>query len=279
MQKAHWAHTNKTQICFVLGRNGMCPVGFLFFEVFMTDLVLRSEVLQMSTVEIARLTGKQHSNVLRDVRSMMEQIGDSNLNHKQFQEVRDERGYAKEFLLDKELTFCLLAGYNAKLRMRVIRRWMELEEQIQKNNAVLPDFGNPAEAARAWANQYEQLQLMEQQRDRAIKEKSWIGTKREATAMATASVATRKAAQMTERAERLMIDLDESSEYATVMRMNKKYGEDFAWKPLKHMSKALGHRIIKVPDKRFGHVGSYHRDVWLAVYGVDTAWEREMGRG
>ena len=33
-----------------------------------------------------------------------------------------------EYLLDKETCLCLVAGYNAKLRMAIIKRWQELEQ-------------------------------------------------------------------------------------------------------------------------------------------------------
>lgn len=246
----------------------------------MKELILDSEILKMSTLEIAELTRKQHKNVLRDVRSMIEQIDGSNLSTKQFQQVMLDNGMTKEILLDKELTFCLLAGYNARLRMKVIKRWMELEEQARNNAPKLPDFSNPAEAAREWARQYEraalessQRQLAENQRDKAIKEKAWIGSRREATAMATASAATRKAAVMTKKAHRLMVALDESNEYATVRRMNSKYGKDFKWLPLKRMSSVMGLEIIKVPDPLYQETNSYHKDVWREVYGVGTEWE------
>lgn len=39
-------------------------------------------------------------------------------------------------------------------------RWQELESQASKPPPALPDFTNPAEAARAWALQYEQTQKL-----------------------------------------------------------------------------------------------------------------------
>jgi len=56
----------------------------------------------------------------------------SNLNHEQYQQVTDERGYTREFLLDKELTLLLVTGYSVPLRHKVIKRWKELENQVQQ---------------------------------------------------------------------------------------------------------------------------------------------------
>ena len=51
----------------------------------------------------------------------------------------------------------VVSGYNAELRAKVIDRWQELEAKAAKPN--LPDFTNPAIAARAWAEQYEAREL------------------------------------------------------------------------------------------------------------------------
>lgn len=103
----------------------------------------------MSSREIADLLGKRHGDVIRDIRSMFEQLGDdANLRH--VSEVKDSRGYTAEFLLDRYNTEILVTGYDVKRRASVINRWIELE--TKSSSPSLPDFSNPVEAARAWAD-------------------------------------------------------------------------------------------------------------------------------
>jgi len=42
-----------------------------------------------------------------------------------------------EYLLDKDTCLCLVAGYNAKLRMAIIKRWHELEQATVPTDPLL----------------------------------------------------------------------------------------------------------------------------------------------
>ncbi|TPE47217.1 phage antirepressor KilAC domain-containing protein [Amaricoccus solimangrovi] len=84
--------------------------------------------LTMSSREIAELCEKRHDHVMRDIKKMLDKLG----------EVAPKFGgnYIAEngkenpcFLLPKDLTLTLVAGYNVKLRKRIIDRWLELEGQ------------------------------------------------------------------------------------------------------------------------------------------------------
>lgn len=109
----------------------------------------------MSSREIAALTKKDHSHVIRDIRSMLSRIDDPSMDDTDFKEVFDSRGYTSEISLNKDLTLTLVAGYNSRFRYAVIKRWQELEAQAsQPVMPALPDFTNPADAAIAWAEQY-----------------------------------------------------------------------------------------------------------------------------
>lgn len=119
----------------------------------------------MSSREISGLTNKEHSHVIRDIRSMLSQIDDPDMDDVDFKEVFDSRGYTSEINLNKDLTLTLVAGYNSRFRYAVIKRWQELEQQAQASQPVIamPDFTNPAEAARAFADQYEAKQIAQEQ--------------------------------------------------------------------------------------------------------------------
>ena len=80
----------------------------------------------MSSRELAELTGKQHAHVIRDIRAMLESLGDDPvLDH--VREDKDARGYTACVHLNRELTELLLTGYSVSLRLKVIRRLAELE--------------------------------------------------------------------------------------------------------------------------------------------------------
>ena len=103
----------------------------------------------------------------------------------------------------------------------------------------------------------------ESERDHAIATKAHIGHQREATAMATASAATRKV-------ERLAIELDESRKWASVKRMEMAYhGQKFDWRILKEVAAEMGIAPRKIFDANYGTVNAYHADVWAESYAVE----------
>ena len=91
-------------------------------------IIESSDVLTMSSLEIAELTGKQHKDVIRDIRNMLNQL---EIHSAQFcAQYKDSTGRSLPmFNLPKRETLCLIAGYNVQVRMRIIDRWQELEEK------------------------------------------------------------------------------------------------------------------------------------------------------
>lgn len=111
---------------------------------------------RMSSYEIAELTSKQHSHIMRDIRKQLFQQG---INESIYGSVKkDTKGQDRPmFNLDYEQTMILITGYSIPLRSKVVKRWQELES----GQPALPNFNNPAEAARAWANEFEQKTIAE----------------------------------------------------------------------------------------------------------------------
>lgn len=111
-------------------------------------------VLAMSSAEIAQLTGKRHGDVIRDIRAMLDALGDdADLRH--VRETKDGRGYTSEFSLAKDLTLTLVAGYDVRLRKRIIDRWQSLEDAARGAVQVPTTL---AGALRMAADQAEELE-------------------------------------------------------------------------------------------------------------------------
>jgi Rha family phage regulatory protein len=97
-----------------------------------------NNAVTMSSREIAELTGKRHDNVLRDCRNLVEHLSaNSSLSWLcKSTTYTDAQGKEREmYELDRDTTLTLISGYDAVLRMKIIKRWMELEE-AQRELAV-----------------------------------------------------------------------------------------------------------------------------------------------
>ena len=83
-----------------------------------------SNVLTMSSLEIAELTGKRHDNVMSDIEKMLSDLGKAapDFSGTAFYEVNNAKRSRKIYNLPKDETICLIAGYNVQVRMRIIKR-------------------------------------------------------------------------------------------------------------------------------------------------------------
>lgn len=103
---------------------------------------------------------------------------------------------------------------------------------------------------------------LEQQRDRAVKEKLWISEKREATAMATASAEKRKANALADK-------LGECKKHATIKAVQRVTEKKYSHWPLKKWCASNGMSPKDVPDETYGTVKSWPAEAWMAVFAVD----------
>lgn len=159
----------------------------------------------VTSQQVAAAFGKEHKNVMRDIREIMDKCSES-FNALNFELVtyKDAKGEERPmYLLTKDGLMMVTMGYTTPEAMRVkeayIARFNEMEEQLRSGSPAIPDFQNPALAARAWAEQYERRQIAEAQRDEAIRARSWINEGRTAKAMATASAAVRQRDALADR--------------------------------------------------------------------------------
>ena len=111
----------------------------------------------MSSLEIARLTGKPHNDVLKAIRAMEPawvKVNGGNFSRVEYKDAKGEMRPA--FELTKTECLYVATKFNDEARAKLVIRWEELEKKARANMLQLPDFTNPAEAARAWAQEYEQ---------------------------------------------------------------------------------------------------------------------------
>lgn len=83
----------------------------------------------MSSREIAELTGKNHFDVLRDIRRMLVGLygyGGSSNFAETYTHPQNGQEYP-EYRLPKDLTITLVSDYDVTMRHRIVTRWMELE--------------------------------------------------------------------------------------------------------------------------------------------------------
>ena len=222
----------------------------------MHQVILTSNTPTMSSREIAELVESRHDSVKRS----METLRDKGvISFTQSVETSHEGAGARPvdvYLVGKRDSYVVVAQLSPEFTARLVDRWQELEAQQARNVIAMPDFSNPALAARAWADQYEA-------RIRAEATKAEIGSRREATAMNTASQAVKKA-------NILEIQLDRSKQYASVKRMEMLYhGQKFNWRILKSTAIEMDIPAIDVFDANYGTVKAYHADVWREAFAVD----------
>ena len=119
------------------------------------EKVMGDGVQFITSIEIAQICEKEHVHVMRDIRRMLEDLGEEfhypNLDSENF----GEKGWIKTtyknsrnqeqpmYLLDKNLSLTLVAGYSTILRNRIINRWLELERKEKEQQTPLtPNIEN-----------------------------------------------------------------------------------------------------------------------------------------
>ena len=174
--------------------------------------------LLVGSRDIAIGLEKEHKDVLRKIEDVLT-VGE--FSEREF--MTSQGNKYKEYLLDKNAFILLVmnyTGYN-DFKRSYIKKFDDMEKQLRLN---VPQ--TYPEALRMYADEVERRELAEKEAQKAIREKSWIGSRREATAMATASVKSKEA-------EKLKVKLDLEMSYATVKKVELETGRKYSWQNLK----------------------------------------------
>ncbi|EJV5459989.1 Rha family transcriptional regulator [Salmonella enterica] len=100
-------------------------------------VVDNTKPLTMSSRQIAEYTGKEHKHVRRDIKNMLQALGEdeSKFGRIYIDSMNREQ---VEYDLNEELTITLVTGYNVVMRNTVIKEWQRLKEENEKLKANTP---------------------------------------------------------------------------------------------------------------------------------------------
>ncbi|EZI28930.1 hypothetical protein [Pseudomonas extremaustralis] len=168
-----------------------------------------------------------------------------------------------ELRMTRDQCMWVLMRESKAVRRRVTTKLNRLEQQ-----PIAPALpGDYISALEHLLESKRSEKLAIEQRDYAIETKAEIGSRREATAMATASAAVREARQLREL-------LGMGVTQATIVAVEKALGREFGrsgWRPLKKWCQARGINAPHVIHPTFGSVIAWPAAAWMDVYQIDLA--------
>ncbi|WP_262381088.1 Rha family transcriptional regulator [Pseudomonas sp. WS 5010] len=229
------------------------------------------DAVTMSSREIAELVESRHDSVKRTIERLAERKA---IGSPPMVEYLDGLGRpATEYLFSGEKgkrdSLVVVAQLSPEFTGALVDRWQKLEEQLA-DVSLDTDEGKLLVIQGLATKQLALIaenKLVTQQRDRAIETKAEIGSRREATAMATASAAVRQV-------QKLKDDLGLGSRQAAVLAVEKAVGRKFGvsgYVPLRRWCKARGLTAPKVFHPTFGFVRCWPAGAWMDAYQIDLA--------
>jgi phage regulator Rha-like protein len=222
----------------------------------MTQLIdLGNSQKTMSSREIAELIEKQHSHIKISAERLAEKGVIGTLVARGFTHNGNEY---TEYLLNKRDSLILVAQNCPEFTARIIDRWQQLEAQAAKPPAELSRM----DILRLAMESEEARIKAEAERDEAIRTKHLIGSKREATAMATASKAKAES-------QKLKAELGFCAHHATIKAVQQATGTEHAWQPMREWCASNNVPPNFVPDPLYGKVRAWPAQAWRACHAVD----------
>ena len=175
--------------------------------------------------------------------------------------IRDSIGREQKPVLINESGLYSLILSSKLPNAKKFKRWVtsEVLPEIRKNGSYTKAPKSFKEALFLAYKQQEKIEELE-------KTKAWIGNKREAQAMNTAS-------QKVKEVKKLQLALDLEMSYATVKKVEKATGRKYSCRNLKKYCESAGLCWNKAFDSNYGSVNSYPAEAWKNVYGVEIKCE------
>ena len=132
----------------------------------MNNLVeIKNNQVVVDSKSVAKKFSKNHKDVMKSIKNLIEK--DVRKIAPMFQQVETPDSYGrvqKAYYMNRDGFSLLVMGFTGKeaieWKLKYIQAFNEMEEKL-KNPLALPNFSNPAEAARAWADQFEKRKQAE----------------------------------------------------------------------------------------------------------------------
>ena len=201
----------------------------------MSELLTFNNELMMSSHEIATLCDKRHDHVCRDIENLNLEYGKLSLPKVGECDYTADNGQTyREFRLTKEQTIDLITGYRADLRIRINRRWQQLEQGKTK---LLPQ--TKLEALKAYVAEIEAHELTK--------------------------------THLTHEKELAKKDNGKSIYGASIKQVNQALNSTYTWQPLKKYCEENHMELEYIFPNGYGSltVAVYPYDAWLNVYEID----------
>lgn len=209
--------------------------------------------------------GNQHKNVMELIRNNAEDLngfGGVAFETRTFETAGGKQKQEYAILNEQQATLLMTYMKNTpvikEFKFRLVKEFFEMAKSRQPKTF--------AEALRLAADLEEAKEKALLERDQAIQTKAEIGSRREATAMATASVASRKA-------EKLAAQLGISTEWKQVkaipwlgdyFKLTRTMYQQVGRK-LSILTLSMGKDVVKIEDSEYGTVKAYHVTVIEAL--------------
>ena len=126
--------------------------------------LIKIENITMTSREIAELTGKNHKDVMRDIRDESNKLGKEIAERifalGSYEDKNNQN--RKQYTLNKDGVMQIGARYDAKIRYQLIQKLKELENKIITPSYQITD---PIERANTWIKEQKEKQVLLEQRE------------------------------------------------------------------------------------------------------------------